>query len=296
MPDDSTAARPGTAPTGQRTAGTMFAALYGELAWHPWHGPEAEQDAYVLFLDRSLAMGWLDDTSAGVLGGPEDRRPGAPGLWGMNDAGWDHPLAASGAGLVSWFQVAASAVAADRPLPVQPFLRCAGDATARAGRLALSGVQVLLPVHGIDASARPAHARVPAVVTAGWFTARAPGSRAAVEVIVSSGRDPSIVEAGGELVERIGRLDQDVFLCNSSQAVGQEAVPPTPFDDAFWNGPPVHSLALRGGLAEWSLEAVGWLAEAVVDIASGLGVRSPLFFTATRAPGTRGWSSPPSSR
>ena len=288
MPDDTTAARPGTAPSGPTTAGTMFAALYGELAWHPWHGPEAEQDAYALFRDRSLAMGWLDDTSAGSVGGPAERGPRAPGLWAMNDAGWDHPLAAPGAGPVSWFQVEASPVAADRPLPVQPFLRCAGDATARAGRADLSAVQILLPVQGIDASARPAHARVPAAATSGWFAARAPGSRTEAEVTVSSGRDPSIVEAGAELAERIGRLDQDVFQCRSTEAVGQEAVLPPPFDDGFWNGPPAHSVALRGGLAEWSLEAVGWLAEAVADVSAGLGAASPLLFTATRTPGAAG--------
>ncbi|MDA2810935.1 hypothetical protein O4J56_09835 [Nocardiopsis sp. RSe5-2] len=288
MPDDTTAARPGTVPAGPETAGTMFAALYGELAWHPWHGPEAEQDAYALFRDRSLAMGWMDDTSAGAVGGPSDRAPSAPGLWAMNDAGWEHPLAAPGAGLVSWFQVEAGPVAADRPLPVQPFLRCAGDATARAGRAVLSAVQVLLPVQGIDASARPARARVPAAVTAGWFAARAPGSRVEAEVVVSAGRDRSIVEAGGELAERIGRLDQDVFLCRSSEAVGQEAVPAPPFDDGFWNGPPLHGIALRGGLAEWSVEAVGWLAEAVADISAGLGVRTPLLFTAVRTPEAQG--------
>lgn len=122
----------------RRTAGTMFAALYGDPAPNAWRDRESEPDAHSLFLDRSLAMGWLDDRSAG--GGYEDHMLRAPGLWAMNDAGWNHPLAAPGPPeLISWFQVEASAVAGDRPLPVQPFLRCAESATARAGALHLSG-------------------------------------------------------------------------------------------------------------------------------------------------------------
>ncbi len=46
-------------------AGTMFAALYGELVPHAWRDPESEHDAYSLFYHRSLAMGWLDDRGAG---------------------------------------------------------------------------------------------------------------------------------------------------------------------------------------------------------------------------------------
>lgn len=132
---------------------------------HAWHDPE--HDAYQLFYQRSLAMGWLDDRGAG--GGLEDRMLRAPGLWGMDDAGWNHPLAAPGAELVSWFQVDVSAVADDRPLPVQPFLRCAQDATARAGTLNLSAVQLLLPVQGLDPSSRPPYAPVPSILTVDWF-------------------------------------------------------------------------------------------------------------------------------
>jgi hypothetical protein len=97
----------------------MFAAFYGQLDPHPWRNPEPDRDAYALFHQRSLAMGWLDDRSAG--GGSEGAMVRAPGLWAMNDAGWDHPLAIPGAGLVSWFQVEVSAVADDRPLPYGRF-------------------------------------------------------------------------------------------------------------------------------------------------------------------------------
>ncbi|MGP3925954.1 hypothetical protein [Streptomyces sp. 8N616] len=257
----------------------MFAALYGELVPHAWRDPEL--DAYSLFYHRSLAMGWLDDRSAG--GGVEDHMVRAPGLWGMNDAGWNHPSAAS-AGLISWFQVEASAVADDRPLPVQPFLRCAEDASARAGALDLSAVQVLLPVQGLDPASRPPYAPVPSILTAHWFAERDPRSRTPVEVSINSGRDPAIPAVARQLTEHLGHLDQDVFVCESHDIAGRDDVPPPPFDDSLWNGPPRHGVVLRGELAQWSCDAVGWLAEVVADSAAQLGVHSPLLLTVTRSP------------
>ena len=116
----------------------MFAALYGDVAPHAWWGPELDQDAYSLFHSRARATQWLDET--------ED---GAPGLWGMNDAGWQHLLPRADLPLAAWFQVEVQAVAANRPLPVQPFLQCAGETVARAGTLRLDAVQVLLPIQGM---------------------------------------------------------------------------------------------------------------------------------------------------
>lgn len=274
------AAEPGLAPGSRRSAGTMFAALYGELIPHPWRDPGSSLDAYALFYHRSLAMGWLDDCSAG--GGVEDRIRRAPGLWGMNDAGWTHPLASPGAGLVSWFQVEASAPADDRPLPVQPFLRCAWDATARAGRLSLSALQVLLPVQGLAASSRAAYAPVPAMLTKEWFAEYDPRDSARVDVNINSGRDPSIHAVARDLTDHLGRLDQAVFRCRSHQVAGRDAVLAPPVTDALWNGPPLHGVTLRGELAEWSCDAIGWLAAVVADSAALLGIRSPLLLTVTR--------------
>jgi hypothetical protein len=262
----------------------MFAVLYGELVPHAWRDPESEHDAYQLFYQRSLAMGWLDDRATGARGsGSEDHTPGASGLWAMNDAGWNHPLAAPGAKLISWFQVEASAVAGDRPLPVQPFLRCADDTTARAGTLSLSAVQVLLPVQGLRASSRPRHATVPSMLTIDWFAECDPESRTPVEVGINSGRDPSIPAVAERLTDHLRRLDQDVFVCRSHHVAGRDAVLLPPFDDSLWNGPPLHGVVLRGELAEWSCDAVGWLAEVVADSVAQLGVRSSLLLTVTRA-------------
>lgn len=273
-------ARPGVVPASPRTAGTMFAALYGGPAPQEGHGPDPEHDAYALFHQRSLAMGWHDDRSAG---GDPGGAPGAPGLWAVNDAGWDHPLADPGAGLVSWFQAEAGAVAGDRPLPVQPFLRCAWDVTARAGTTSLTAVQVLVPVQGIDTAARPPYAIVPSAPTAGWFAGRGPRTRTPVEVEINSGRDPSAPAVAQELTDRLGRLDQEVFAPGAREGNGKGAAPAPPFDDSFWNGPPLHGAVLHGELAEWSCEAVGWLAEVAAESAAGIGLRSPLLFTVTRA-------------
>ncbi|GAB3274283.1 hypothetical protein [Parasphingorhabdus pacifica] len=272
-------ARPGVVPAPSETAGTMVAALYGELAPHAWHHPE--HDAYQLFHQRALTMGWLDDTNAG--GDGQDRTRRAPGLWGMNDAGWGHPLGATGTGLVSWFQVEAGAVADDRPLPVQPFLRCAEDATARAGTLHLTAVQLLLPVQGIDPATRPAYAPVPAMGTRHWFDTCPPQASTPVEVGLDSGQDPAIPAVVEQLTDYLAGLDQDVFVCRYHGLTEREAVPPPPFDDRFWNGPPRHGAVLRGELAEWSCDAVGWLAAAVADATARLAVRSPLLLSLTRS-------------
>lgn len=253
----------------------MLAVLYGKLVPHAWRDPEL--DAGSLFYHRSLAMGWLDDRSAG--GGLEDRMRRAHGLWDMSDAGWTHPSAPPGAGLISWFQAEVEAVADDRPLPVQPFLRCAEDTSARAGTLHLSAVQLLLPIQGINPASRPTYAPVPPMLTVPWFAERDPRSRSPVVVSINSGRDPSIPAVASELTEHLGLLDQDVFVCRSHHAAGRDDVPYPPLDDSLWNGPPLHGVILRGDLAEWSCDAVGWLAEVIADSAAQLGVRSPLLLT-----------------
>jgi len=276
VPEHGVTSRPGMVPGARHAPGTMLAALYGELVSHAWHDPE--HDAYQLFHQRSLAMGWLDDRAA-----IEDHTYAAPGLWAMNDAGWDHPLATPGAELISWFQVDASAVADDRPLPVQPFLQCAESATARVGTMDLSAVQLLMPVQSLDPSARPPYATVPSMQTRHWFAERDPRAKTPVEVSIDSGQDPSISAVAEQLTDRLGHLGQDVFVCGSRDVAGRADVPPPPFEDSFWNGPPRHGMVLYGELAEWSCDAVGWLAEVVADSAAQLGVHSPLLLTVTRA-------------
>jgi len=266
--------------------GTLFAALYGELAPHPWRDPDSTLDAYFLFHQRSLAMGWLDDlgtTVRNTADGVEERETGAAGLWGMNDAGQDHPLAAPGSSLVGWFQVGVERLPGDRPLPVQPFLRCAGDALARIGALRLRAVQVLLPVQGIDTSTRPAYAEIPSLRTAGWLGGGDPRARTPVRVTLDSGQAPSILSAASRIWDQLGRLDQDVFGCESYSLADHDPLAlAAPFDDGFWNGPPRHRATLHGTLADWSLDTLGWLGGLLAELSAGHGVDTPLLLTAGR--------------
>ncbi|MFD8913030.1 hypothetical protein [Streptomyces sp. NPDC059575] len=273
MSEQDAIAGPGTAPTAPRTAGTMFAALYGELIPYSWHDPASEHDAYQLFHQRSLAMGWLDERAS--MGE-------ASGLWAMNDAGWGHPRNASGTDLISWFQVEASGVAGDRPLPVQPFLRCAWDTTAHIGTVRLSAAQVLLPVQGLDATARPPQAAVPSLQTIDWFGEHDPQARATVTIRVDIGQDPSVSTIAAQLADRLVQLDQSLFGFRVDEPASPDPAPAPPFDDSFWNGPSRHALTLRGELPEWSCDAVGWVAETVADCVARLGVRTPLLLTVTR--------------
>ncbi|MER7168163.1 hypothetical protein ABT336_19100 [Micromonospora sp. NPDC000207] len=257
----------------------MLAALYGELVPHPWRDPESDTAAHSLFYHRSMAMGWLDDRSAG--GGFNEHVIRAPGLWAMNDAGWNHPLGAAGTDLVSWFQVEASEVPGDRPLPVQPFLRCAQEATAWVGTLNLSAVQVLLPVQGLTPSSRPPYALVPAMRVKEWFAEGAPAARTPVRVHINSGQDPSIPALAPQLIDHLTGLEQDVFVVRSHD-LAPDAVLPPPIADSAWNSPPLHGVELSGEIAEWSCDVVGWLAEVIADIAARLGVRAPLLVTVIR--------------
>ncbi|MQA10267.1 MAG: hypothetical protein GEU98_17285 [Pseudonocardiaceae bacterium] len=287
MKGNSEEASPGLAPGVRRPAGSMFAALYGELAPHPWRDPGTDRDPYILFYERSLAMGWLDDTATAVrktAEGTEEREVGAAGLWGMNDAGQDHPLATPEASLIAWFQVGIEPVPGDRPLPVQPFLRCAGDAATRIGSLTLRAVQVLLPVHGLDTSSRPERALMPSLLTTGWFNDRDPRSSTPVRVTLDSGQSPSIPSATPRIREWMSRLDQDVFECESHSLADHDPLTmKPPFDDGFWNGPPLHRATFHGTLAEWSLDAVGWLGAFLADLSAREGVTGPLLLTASRS-------------
>lgn len=278
-------ARPGVAPGGPRSAGTMFAALYGELAPHAWRDEEGDTDAYSLFHDRSQALGWLDETGTTMrrtARGVETRQHQAPGLWGMNDAGQEHLYPElAGFPLATWFQVGLTPVPAERALPVQPFLRCAGDATARLGQLPLHAVQLLLPVHGLHAAARPEPDLLPSLFTAGWFTATDPRAATSVTIRLDSGQVPSLASAAPQMRGQLARLNQDVFLCDSHTVTEHDPLPlQPPFADGFWNGPSRHQASFHGTLAEWSLDALGWLGGLLADLSARYGVAAPLLLTA----------------
>ncbi|GAA3489001.1 hypothetical protein [Streptomyces cremeus] len=255
----------------------MFAAFHGALAPHPWRAPESEHDAYQLFHQRSAAMGWLDDRSSAA---GDERAAKAPGLWAMNNATCsNHPADTEP---FAWFQVECSTPTSDRPLPVQPFLRCAEDTLARIGTAHLSAVQILLPLQGLAPASRPRNALIPSMGTCDWFAERDPQAVASVMISINSGRDTAIPTVARQLTSRLGRLEQKVFLPSGSESADKDVTPSPPFAGEFRNGPPLHGLTLRGELAEWSCDAVGWLAATIADSAAQLGVRTPLLLSVVR--------------
>lgn len=278
--DVSEAARPGVQGHDSNQPATLFVALYGHLPVHPWRDPSTDRDPYILFHDRSLAMGWLDDSGVVAAisddGQVRERQTGIRGLWSMNDAGGHHERADSGMHLAAWYQVELSAVPGDRSLPVQPFLRCATDATAQIGRLELHAAQILLPVQALDTTARPESARMPSLQSAAWFDDRDPNAKTSVEVTL----DTSQPLEPRRLQERIEKLDQRVFLCEASSSDrGRLKQITPPFDDTFWGGPSLCTVVLRGTLAEWSAEAVGWLGAFLAELTAREGINSPLLLT-----------------
>ncbi|MEV6201325.1 hypothetical protein AB0M64_15240 [Streptomyces sp. NPDC051771] len=73
----------------------------------------------------------------------------------------------------------------------------------------LAAVRVLLPVQGIDASARPPYAMVPSMRTPDWFGECDPRARVSVKVRIDGGLAPSIPAVAT-------RFAQTAFRCRRS--------------------------------------------------------------------------------
>lgn len=256
---------------------TMFVALHGQLSPHPWRDPSSDSsDAYSQFYARSSAMGWLEGAVEGT--------PTA-GTWRMNDAGC-HLQTRPQPSRVAWFHVAlAKSIPSDCPLPVQPFLACAGDVVARIGTLHLDTLQLLLPVHSLrppDGTTSPLGSVVSLLKDAGWFTDRNPRAQTRVRVTLDTGQEPSIRSAAPEIFRQVREFDQDVFACETYALADETPTTDPELTDALWNGPPQHSATFRGLLAEWSLDALGWLAAYFATVGQLHGVDTSTLLTAKR--------------
>ena len=263
-------AQPAAVP-GLRAARTLYAALYGEFVPHPRPAAEGEpsQDAYSLFYARSAAMGWLTPAVGGAHGG----------LWGMNDA-----EAGPGLSPAAFFQVTLTEPAEGGLLPVHPFLACLGDVMARLGTLRLDAVKVLLPEHDADADA---HFASPSSMLLSrtlqdaldWFGDRAPRQRVPARITLDGLADPSIAAAAPVLCQWVREINQEVFDCESWSGDDHLALLPA---TTFEAGDEHHRVTFHGTLAEWSLDALGWLAAFLADVSARNGVRTPLMLTAGR--------------
>ena len=260
--------QPAALPLGTEQ-GYIVAALYGELVSHPWRDPLDTSHPLFLFDHRSNDMGWTD-------------RHESNSRWEVFEAGpeIEELEATQNPAPALWFYAGITLVPDGRSLPVWPFLRCAGDVAARVGTFDLHAVQLLLPVQKLHQ--QPGwKGFIPALQNYSWFIATDPGARAQVRVTLDSGQDPSIPTVAPEMLTLIQSVDQPVFVCDSLTDHDPLA-PEFPFGDQFWRGRPRHQAVFSGSLAEWSVDALGWLAGFLADVAADLGVSTPLLFTATR--------------
>ncbi|MFD0788319.1 hypothetical protein ACFQZ8_30775, partial [Micromonospora azadirachtae] len=118
----------------------------------------------------------------------------------------------------------------------------------------------------------------------GWFADGDPRSRTQVLGTLDSGRDPAVPAAAPGLRESLNRLDQPVFDCGSYSLTEHDPLATRPpFDDGLWNGPPLHRVSFHGTLAEWSLDAIGWLGGFLADLSAAQAVATPLLLTVSRS-------------
>lgn len=224
-------------------------------------------------------MGWLAAATGYISGG----------VWGMNDAGQSSDGELHGPHRV-WFQVSMiTPLPPGRPLPVQPFLSCAGDVVARMGKLRLNAVQILLPIQSLDASAdalAQQNDMMTLVQDAGWFADSNPYLSTNVRVTLDGGQNSSIPLAAPRMFQRMQEIKQDIFVCNSYSLADDDLTLKPSFIDELWHGPSQHRATFHGTLVEWSLDAIGWLAAFLVSTSSKYGVNTPLVFTVSRSEGS----------
>jgi hypothetical protein len=257
----------------------LFAALHGELMWHPWRNLlVASSDPYSLFVARSSALGLLADARPNAFGG----------IWAMNDAGpqpgEESPTRPRG---VAWFHVTLPRpIPSGDPLPVQAFLSCASHVVNRMGTLRLRSVQLLLPVQDLDTTtgALSRMAAVAAlVVQSGWFTDGDPRAPVQVCVTVDGGQDRTVHTAALEMAQWLRTVNQSAFTLDSvSVADDRKTAPQSPVIDELWLGPPQYRAVFHGTLVEWSLDALGWLAAFLAEAGSLHGASNPVLLTASR--------------
>ena len=243
---------------------TVFVGVYGSFHTYPWIDPEQPaSDAYSVFLARAVAMGWSS--------------PGADGsaLWGMNDAGqdWNTPHDAR----IAWYQVGmADPLREDAPLPVQPILACVGDSLARVGRLDLSAVQLLLPVH----LGSPAIEHL--VSGLSWFNTSDPAGRVPVHITLDGGEDDAVSPVTTDMLAALRRTNTGPF---DIDALLTDAVPMTPEPPVvgdMWLGTGRHPVTFACTVPEWSFDALGWLVALFADTCRVAGVRTTILVSVAR--------------
>jgi hypothetical protein len=105
-----------------------------------------------------------------------------------------------------------------------------------------------------------------------------------VRVTLDGGPDPSVIAAAPAIAQWVREIRQDVFVCESFSLDedDQLVLRPIPFEEERPTAAH-HRVTFRGTLAEWSLDALGWLAAFLADGSSRHGISTPLMLTAARS-------------
>ena len=82
-----------------------------------------------------------------------------------------------------------------------------------------------------------------------------------------------------DLFQRLQRIKQTVFVCDSFSLTDDTNVLKPIFIDNLWIGPPQHPVTFYGTLVEWSLDALGWLATFLAGASFEFGVTTPMLLT-----------------
>jgi hypothetical protein len=252
---------------------TLFAGLYGSFEPHPRIDPDA--DAYSLFVSRATAQRWLSFNAAA---------PSATytrqGLWAMHDAGQDWTGQPA---RIAWYQVG---VHPGRPLPIQPLLTCAEDSLTRVGTIDLQTVQLLLPIQA-TADAGPDLA-----TAARQFLSANPETAHPIVVTLDSGESSEIPDRADEILTALTAIKRTGFDVHEARTIDDPAAlhalthrllgQAPPIVDELWLGEGHHAITFTAILPEWSLDAIAWFAEAVVEACRRNSVQTTVLTTVGR--------------
>lgn len=252
---------------------TLFVGLYGSFEPLPWIDPDA--DAYSLFVSRATALRWLS-FNAVTPSSTYSRQ----GLWAMHDAGQDW---SGKPARIAWYQVG---VHAGRPLPIQPLLACAEDSLTRVGTIDLETVQLLLPIQATaDAGADLATA-------ARRFLSADPETAQPIVITLDSGESSEIPDRADEILTALTAMKRSGFDVHEAHVIDDDAVlraltdrllgSAPPVVDEFWLGEGHHAITLTAVLPEWSLDAIGWITEAIVEACRRNSVQTTVLTTVGR--------------
>lgn len=167
---------------GGRSQRVLRLDLLGKFTSHP-SGEPPDRDAYILFHDRAVAMGWLTDAMGW----------GPTSLWAIHEAETEPGRC--------WFQV--DITSDSSLLPLIPLCACAGAVIYRLGTFRLDAMELQLP------APKGAPATIPSELfsAAGWFGNCAASDRAGIDVKIG-GVDVSVV------ANWMRPFVQDVFVCD----------------------------------------------------------------------------------